>query len=366
MNKLLMILLIMFLPLTASAEGLMDYIGEYNIEEFVNYDLEIFQDFDLKEIQQSLISGEGFDSMNIIKKVVGMVTSELRSYLKMFLMLIICGFIIGIGTGGEVLSGKNKEAVRCVGYCIFAGMLCILYMDITKPALEYIEYISVTGKSLCTVLIGITYAKGGAVTGTLMNSGLIVMLNLFIDIFTKILIPLITSSALVSVADNFSDRIKVKALATNLRSATKWILGFILSLFTGIFGVYGVAGSGIDITIRKAAKMAVGTALPVVGGVVADSMETVGAILKGVSNIVGVSGIIIIVIYATVPLIKLLVLRWGLKICIVILEPFSAKEITGVSENICECITYIFAIFCAGLLLVCSMVGILMVAGGYI
>ena len=366
MKKLMIIILLLALPISANAESILDYAEEYGVEDLINYDLEIFQDFDLKEIQKSLISGEGFDSMNIIKKLISIVTSEFRSYLKMFLMIIICGFIIGIGTGGEVLSGKNKEVAGCVGYCVFAGMLCKLYMDITGPALEYIEYISVAGKSLCTVLIGITYAKGGAVTGLLMNSGILVMLNLFVEIFSKILVPLITSSALVSVADNFSDRIKITSLASNLRGAAKWILGFILSIFTGIFGVYGVAGSGIDITIRKATKMAVGTALPVVGGVVAESMETIGAILKGVSGIIGVSGLIVISVYAIVPLIKLLVLRWGLKICTSILEPFSSREIIKISENICECITNIFAIFCAGLLLICSMVGILMLAGSYI
>lgn len=365
MKKILVILLIL-LPVTVNAEGILDYATQYGVEDLINYDLEIFQDFNLGEIQKSLVTGKGFDSMNIIKKVIALITCEFRSYLKMFLMIIICGFIIGVGTGGEILAGKNKEVARCVGYCIFAGMLCRLYMEITAPALEYIEYIGVTGKSLCTVLIGITYAKGGAVTGLLMNSGILVMLNLFLEIFSEILVPLISSSMLISVADNFSERIKITALASNLRGAAKWILGFILSLFTGIFGVYGVAGSGIDITIRKATKMAIGAALPVVGGVVADSMETVGTVMKGVSNFVGVSGIIVIAVYAVVPLIKLLVLRWGLKICITILEPFSAKEIINVSENVCECITNIFAIFCAGLLLVCSMVGVLMLAGNFI
>lgn len=363
MKKLLIILILLLLPVTVSAEEILDYVNDYGIEELINYDLEIFENFSLRDIQKSLVSGEGFDSLNIIKKIITMFTSEMRAYLKMFLMIIICGFITGISTDGEMLSAKNKEAARCVSYCVFAGMLCKLFGDITGPALEYIEYVSVTGKSLCSILIGIIYAKGSAVTGLLMNSGLLVMLNLFLDVFSKVLIPLIVSSAIVSVADNFSERIKITSLATNLRGAAKWILGFILSIFTGILGVYGVAGSGVDITIRKAAKMAVGTALPVVGGVVAESMEAVGAVLKGISSIIGVSGLVIIAVYAAVPLVKLLALRWGLKICIIILEPFSAKEIINVSENICECITNVFAIFCAGLLLVCSMVGILMIAG---
>ena len=269
--------------------------------------------------------------------------------------------ITGIGAGG-----KNNEATKWICYCIFAGLLCSLYNDITKPVWEYMEYISVTAKALFSVLIGITYAKGGAVTGLLMNSSVMVMINLFLEIFEKILLPLITSSAIVSVADNFSGRIKITALATNLRSVVKWILGFILSITTGVLGVYSLAGSGIDLTIRKATKMAVGTALPVVGGVMAESMETIGAVLKGVSSVVGVSGIVIVVLYGAVPLVKLLALRWGLKMCIVILEPVSPVEIIKVSEGICECITYIFAVFSSGLLLVCGCVGVLMITGNYI
>lgn len=363
MKKLLIIFLILLMPITVKAKDILDYAESYGVEEMINYDLEIFQDFNLKDIQKSLVSGKGFDSMNIVKKIISLFMSELRSYLKMLIMIIICGFVVGVGTGGEILSAKNRETARCVGYCVFAGMLCKLYMDITSPATQYIEYIGIAGKTLCTSLIGIISAKGGAVTGLLMSSSLLVMLNMFLEVFEKILIPLITSSVLVSVADNFSDRIKITALATNLRNSAKWILGFVLSLFTGILGVYGVAGSGVDVTIRKATKMAVGTALPLVGGVVADSMETLGAVLKGIGSIVGVSGLVVICFYAIVPLVKLLALRWGLKICVIILEPFSSKEIIKVSEDVCDCITNIFGIFCAGVLLICSMVGILMVAG---
>ena len=345
------------------ADTLLEYTEQYNLEGLIDYDLEIFEDFSLKQIQENLLSGEGFEVANIVKKLLLVFSTEIHAYLKMFLMLIVCGFVSSLAMQNQM---KNKEVAGCVCYCIFAGLLCKLYGDITAPVCEYIEYISVVAKSLFSVLIGITYAKGGAVTGLLMNSSVMVVINLFLEIFGKILIPLITSSAIVSVADNFSDRIKITALATNLRSVTKWILGFILSLTTGILGVYSMAGTGVDLTIRKAAKMAVGTALPVVGGVMADSMETIGAILKGVSSVVGVSGLVIIVLYAVVPIVKLLVLRWGLKICIIILEPISAREIINVSENICDCITSIFAVFASGLLLVCGCTGILMISGNYI
>ena len=89
MKKLMIIILLLALPISANAESILDYAEEYGVEDLINYDLEIFKDFDLKEIQKSLISGEGFDSMNIIKKLISIVTSEFRSYLKMFLMIII-------------------------------------------------------------------------------------------------------------------------------------------------------------------------------------------------------------------------------------------------------------------------------------
>ncbi len=364
MKIFVLVVVLLFVPFYVCANPLIEYVEQYNLEELIDYDLEIFSNFSLAEIQKSLLSGEGFDTANIVKKLVLVFTSEFNAYLKMFLMLIVCGFISAtvIQAGGE----KTRESAVCVCYCVFAGLLCKLYSDITTPVCEYIEYISVASKSLFSVLIGITYAKGGAVTGLLMNSSIMVAINLFLEVFRKILVPLITSSAIVSVADNFSDRIKITALATNLRGVTKWILGFILSLTTGILGVYSVAGSGIDLTIRKAAKMAVGTALPIVGGVMADSMETIGAILKGVSSVVGVSGIVIIVLYGVVPIVKLLVLRWGLKLCIIILEPISSREIINISENICDCITSIFAVFVSGLLLVLGCVGILMTTGNYI
>ena len=366
MRIFIITVLLLTIPFSVVANPLIEYAEQYNLEELIDYDLEIFDDFSLEEIQMNIISGKGFDTVNIVKKLLLMFTSEFSAYIKMLLMLIVCGFIIGIGVEGGLAGGKNKEAAKCVCYCIFVGLLCSLYNDVTKPIWEYMEYITVAAKTLFSVLIGITYAKGTVITGTLMNSFVMVMINLFLEIFEKILFPLITSSAIVSVADNFSNRIKITALATNLRSVVKWILGFILSITTGVLGIYSMAGSSLDLTIRKAAKMAVGTAIPVVGGVMADSMEIIGAVMKGVSSVVGVSGIVIVVLYGAVPLIKLLALRWGLKLCIIILEPISTREIIKVSEGICECITYIFAVFSSGLLLVCGCVGVLMITGNYI
>ena len=93
----------------------------------------------------------------------------------------------------------------------------------------------------------------------------------------------------------------------------------------------------------KTAKAIVSTAVPVVGKILGDAVDTVigcGIILK---NAIGLVGIIIIIGICVIPIIKLLVLTISYKLIASLSQPIADNKITELLEQIGD----IFKIFLA-------------------
>ncbi len=91
----------------------------------------------------------------------------------------------------------------------------------------------------------------------------------------------------------------------------------------------------------------VSSAIPVVGKILGDAVDTVlgcGIILK---NAIGVVGVIIVLGICIMPIIKLSVLALSYKLLATVVEPISDKKIVGLLEQIGDIFKIFLAILCA-------------------
>ncbi|MBQ7039143.1 MAG: hypothetical protein IJN39_01090 [Clostridia bacterium] len=146
----------------------------------------------------------------------------------------------------------------------------------------------------------------------------------------------------------------------------KWILVFLMAIFAGVFGVYGLSGSAIDASAGKAVRFAIGSGIPLVGGVAADSLETVIATLGATRNIIGTVGMCCVVVLAITPVIKTAVLMWIFRLCCTVIEPFSNPKIVKLMSDAAECISLVFSVLISVCLLFVGALGILLIAGNFV
>ena len=128
-----------------------------------------------------------------------------------------------------------------------------------------------------------------------------------------------------------------------LKSGVIWFLGITLTIFVGIISLEGTMSSSVDGITAKTTKAVVSTAIPVVGKILGDAVDTVlggGIILK---NAVGLVGVIIIVGICIIPIIKLGIFTIIYKVLSGITEVIADKQITDLLEQIGD----IFKIFLA-------------------
>ena len=106
--------------------------------------------------------------------------------------------------------------------------------------------------------------------------------------------------------------------------------------------IYGFASPALDAVGARTLKFAVGSLVPVVGGFLSDTLDTVAASGAVVKNAVGASGIIMICIICVTPIIKLAVMQIMFKLISAITEPITDKRISAMLWDMSEAIVAIF------------------------
>ena len=128
--------------------------------------------------------------------------------------------------------------------------------------------------------------------------------------------------AILTVVSNMSSAIHITKLISLARQVLFWVLGFILTVFAGMTTLSGLGASASSAVGIRAAKYTIGHAIPVVGGFLADSTELVLASAKIFKNAFGTAGIAVIAIVCLVPVLKLFVIAFMLKLSAGLTEPF--------------------------------------------
>ena len=171
------------------------------------------------------------------------------------------------------------------------------------------------------------------------------MINFIGNLIQNILIPVILMIVSISIISKISDNVQIEKISKFLKSSTIWFLGIILTIFVGVVSLEGTLASSVDGITTKTAKAVVSSAIPVVGKILGDAIDSVigcGIILK---NAVGFVGVIIIVGICILPVIKLGVLTIAYRLVAGISELIADKKIVKLLDQISDVFKVLLGIF---------------------
>ena len=126
-----------------------------------------------------------------------------------------------------------------------------------------------------------------------------------------------------------------------------YILGIILTVFVGIVSLEGTMSSSVDGITAKTTKTIVSSAIPVVGKILGDAVDTVlgcGLVLK---NAVGLLGVLIVIGICILPILKLAVLTISYKVVVAVSEPIADKKIVNLLEQVSDVFKILLGILSA-------------------
>lgn len=315
------------------------------IQNSKQYTGNFFDDIDIGEILNSAIKGE-IDNTTIYKKILNKLGNEVQTGIKS-LACILAIIIIHSILKSISESLENDSVSKLIYYVQYIAIITIImgnFSDIINLVKETTTNLIGFMNTLIPVLISLMLYTGSITTTSILEPIILFMINFIGNLIQDILIPVILIITSISIISKISDRVQIKKISKFLKSSTVWLLGTILTIFVGVVSLEGTLSSSVDGITAKTAKAIVSSAVPVVGKILGDVVDSVlgcGVILK---NAVGFVGVIIIIGICILPILKLTVLTFSYKLVASVSEVIADDKIVKLLDEIADIFKILLAI----------------------
>lgn len=315
------------------------------IQNSKQYTGNFFDDIDIGEILNSAIKGE-IDNSTIYKKILNKLGNEVQTGIKS-LACILAIIIIHSILKSISESLENDSVSKLIYYVQYIAIITIImgnFSDIINLVKETTTNLIGFMNTLIPVLISLMVYTGSITTTSILEPIILFMINFIGNLIQDILIPVILIITSISIISKISDRVQINKISKFLKSSTVWLLGTILTIFVGVVSLEGTLSSSVDGITAKTAKAIVSSAVPVVGKILGDVVDSVlgcGVILK---NAVGFVGVIIIIGICILPILKLTVLTFSYKLVASVSEVIADYKIVKLLDEIADIFKILLAI----------------------
>ena len=315
------------------------------VENSKKYTGEFFDDIDINKILSSAIKGE-IDNSTIYKKILNLLGTEVKTGIKSLISILVIIIIHSILKSiSESLENDNiSKLIYYVQYIAIVTIIMSNFSDIINLVKETTSNLVGFMNTLIPVLVSLMLYTGSITTTSILEPIILFMINFIGNLIQNILIPIILIITSISIISKISDKVQIEKISKFLKSSTTWFLGLILTIFVGVVSLEGTLSSTVDGITAKTAKTIVSSAVPVVGKILGDVVDSVlgcGIILK---NAVGFLGVIIIIGICILPILKLAVLTFSYKLISSVSEVIADAKIVKLLDEVADIFKILLAI----------------------
>ena len=226
---------------------------------------------------------------------------------------------------------------------------------------QTIDNLSSQTQSIFPILLTLITSSGASASSTLYQPVCIFITNVITALVNKLLFPILIGLTLLSILSSLSEKFTLKGVKEFLTQAFKWIIGLTVSIFSIFISVKGITASNYDQISLRVLKYAVGSGLPLIGGIAKEGVDLVLTASILLKNAVGSIAIFGVAISIFQPVIKIMLFSLLLKLLSGICEPIADFRISLLFSNLSKVIsmlvTLLVMIFIIYFLTIILMVG---------
>lgn len=233
-----------------------------------------------------------------VESAGGYVKQSLAGGIQIFAVAALC----------VMTSGLTEKLQKAVG---MAGTLAVTLLAVGDMesllglGRTTVMEIAAFGKVVMPVLAASAAASGAAVSSSAVYLVVMFVIDVILSLLADVMTPLIWAYIALLTASGVTGNEGLGKLAKALKSGVSLALKLVLGAFVGYLMASGVISGTADAMTVKSVKLAVSSAIPVAGSVIADAAEAVVAGAGIVRGVVGVFGILAILATAILPFLRL-------------------------------------------------------------
>lgn len=325
--KWLMIVLMLFWPFDACAQGLQEAAQEL----IGTLDLSVLEKAadqtgwlgdDAAEALKKLASGQMvLDASQLLSWLAGSAAGIFRSSLWRMTRLMAPAMLAGCAEWLQQGNGASGKAARYAGLLMTMTFLIVDLKEHTEICTSAISRMADWMQALFPLMITLLAAVGGTASSAFYQPAVMAAAGSMTALIQQVTLPLAVSVAVLTMVGGLSEGLRVSRLCRLLRQAACWTLGFGFTVFIGVMSVQGLHAAALDGVSIRTAKFAMDRFIPIVGGMFADTVDTLVGCSLVVHNALGVLGLILLLGALMMPLIRVVMTMFLYRAAAALLEP---------------------------------------------
>lgn len=294
-------------------------------------------DFSIRRIIDNVMNGKPMiDAGEVIDAIVYYFTGEIKENLRFATEILVVCIIIGLlknmsGSFGE--SAVSQVAMLICG-CTVMGICLKSFLDIYRACIDAVQHITDIMQSLLPVMVTLMISSGSLTGGAVMNPVVLAAISMFVTVITGFILPGLFTASVFFLINGLTEKDYIKKLAKFIRVLSLFVMGFCITIFSGIVALQGIVSSSADSLLLKGVKFSADKFIPIIGGFVSDSLGLIMSCAGLIKSVAGVFGVVLICASVLIPMFKIIVIALIYKVTAIIIEPLGEQKISDSIDEI--------------------------------
>ena len=247
----------------------------------------------------------------------------------------------------ELIAAPDKAAGKAARYAGLVMTMAFLVVDLREHvalAEESVGRMSEMMQAIFPLMVTLLAAVGGTASSAFYQPAVMAAAGSMTTLISHVTLPFAVSVAVLTMVGSLSDGLRISRLRRLLRQVAEWTLGFGFTVFIGVMTVQGVSAAAVDGVSIRTAKYAMDNFIPIVGGMFADTVDTLVGCSLIVQNAVGALGLILLLGALAAPLLRTVVTMFLYRAASAFLQPIGDSPLARGMGDYAEVFSLLFII----------------------
>ena len=210
--------------------------------------------------------------MAALSKMAGSgMTAPLKGLITMTAVLLLCSML----TAYQNSLTESSETVQTVAVLCLSGAVAVPAVGFIGTAGDVIAQCANLFLAYIPIMAVMLAASGKAVSSASYQALTVAAGQGVMRVSSDMILPLLHIFLGIAVSSGIAPQVGLGGFLSLITKLTKWLLGFVMAIFTAVLSLRQAASGALDSLGSKAARFALSSFVPVVGGALSEAYKTV-------------------------------------------------------------------------------------------
>ena len=290
---------------------------------------------------------------NVFSGLIDVLKNGLKKPLKTGAGIFSIIFLTAGFTSLDLKSGTMKSLSIATTLSVSLVLINNIFICISS-SVSLLKYISGFMLSFIPIFIVAVSMSGAAVSAS-VSGGLILVSARAVSYFaSNYVMPIMGGYLSLNLVSSISPFSAISQLGEMVKKAIVWTLSFVFTLFVGIISIQSSINGSADTLALKTTKFIIGTCIPIAGGPLSESANTIYSSMNLIKSSIGVYGVVIIAVAVIPFIVEILLWKGVISVCQSISASFSQNTVVTLLSSVNYLLSVILAIilFSGGLFII--------------